>query len=100
MGAFNSVQAARVAKTRFYRENFPEFSQQLVAEIATAEKTAKKKGMKLAIRLNLTSDIAWESVKIDKEKTIMEIFPTVVFYDYTKSIKRALKYGEGKFPHN
>jgi hypothetical protein len=100
MGAFNSVQASRVAKTRWYKEDFESFARQLITEIATAEKTAKKKGMKLAIRLNLTSDIAWESVKIDKEKTIMEIFPTVVFYDYTKSIKRALKYGEGKFPHN
>ncbi len=72
---------------------------QLVKEIGNAIKLASKKNMKPCFRLNLTSDIAWESQKFNGVK-LMEIFPNVQFYDYTKSVKRVEKYLNGKLPKN
>ena len=70
---------------------------QLVKEISNAIKLASKKNMKPCFRLNLTSDIAWESQKFNGTK-IMDIFSDVQFYDYTKSVKRVEKYLNGNFP--
>jgi hypothetical protein len=39
-------------------------------------------------RLNGTSDIRWETVEVDGHANIMELFPTVQFYDYTKLVNR------------
>ena len=36
------------------------------------------------MRLNGTSDIQWEHIKLDNENNIFEEFPQVQFYDYTK----------------
>ena len=52
-GAFSTVQAARIAKTKLLKENFDLFAAQLIKEIKAAVKSAAKKGMRLAIRLNL-----------------------------------------------
>jgi hypothetical protein len=35
-------------------------------------------------RLNGTSDIRWETIPVGGYATIMEMFPTVQFYDYSK----------------
>ena len=72
---------------------------QLVKEITNAIKLAIKKSQTPCFRLNLTSDLAWESQKFNGVK-LMEIFPDVQFYDYTKSFKRMEKYLNGKFPKN
>lgn len=82
-GAFKSIQKARLAKTRFFIERREEFILQLKNEIFMAEKKARSMGLKLAIRLNGTSDIVWESVS-----DIIQSFPDVQFYDYTKIAKR------------
>lgn len=44
--------------------------------------------MKLAIRLNGTSDICYENIIVDDNKNIFELFPEVTFYDYTKDYTR------------
>jgi hypothetical protein len=53
---------------------------------------AKKKGMIPAARLNGTSDIPWEKISFKYEnkyyRNIMEAFPEVQFYDYTKILNR------------
>jgi hypothetical protein len=38
----------------------------------------------LAIRLNGTSDLPWEKIRATHARNLMEQFPSVQFYDYTK----------------
>lgn len=77
-GGFNSVQKARIAKTTFWRTSPDDFIKQLEIEIIALERKAKKQNMIPAVRLNGTSDIKWE------ETGIMQKFPHIQFYDYTK----------------
>jgi hypothetical protein len=99
MGAYPRVQQARIKKTRFFHENREAFLRQLYKEINAKVNTAAKKGELVSFRLNLTSDVAWETVKLDG-KTFMEHFPTVQFYDYTPNLKRVMNFLMGKFPSN
>jgi hypothetical protein len=99
-GAYSNVQKARIEKTKFLKENFSLFAAQLIKEINSAIKKAKKNGMRLAIRLNLTSDIPWELLDIQDGKTIFDIFPEVTWYDYTKGYKRMMDFLDGKMPAN
>lgn len=80
---------ARIARTHLYFGNRPLFLALLIAEIAAHEKAAKRKGMIAAVRLNATSDIKWESVRMNNiGNTLFSMFPNVVFYDYTKLANR------------
>ena len=57
----------------------------LAAEIGKLRKRAAAKGLKAAVRLNGTSDLPYERYKVPgTDKNIMELFPDVQFYDYTK----------------
>lgn len=99
MGVYSTVQAARIKKTKLFFEDRENFMNTLIKEIRSMIKKADKLGMKAAFRLNLTSDIAWESVK-HEGLTIMEMFPDVQFYDYTKIPKRMLMFTRGELPDN
>lgn len=88
MGVFSNVQDARIAKTKMFYENRQAFFDQLIKEIASAERKAIREGKQLTMRLNGTSDIQWELYRMHDKKTIFELFPNVQFYDYTKISKR------------
>ena len=98
MGIFDNVQKARIARTRLYinRDTRGEFMARLYREITNALARAKREKMRLAIRLNATSDIPWERVPFAVSgfnyQNIMAAFPRVQFYDYTKQPKRAIAY--------
>jgi hypothetical protein len=83
---------ARIARTRAYFEMRTLFLSILVQEIAALERKAHKAGMQAAIRLNATSDITWERVRFTADgveyANLMERFPNVEFYDYTKRANR------------
>lgn len=98
-GAMSNVQKARIAKTRFLFEDRPAFLSQLVAEITAAIKSAKRKNMIPCFRLNLTSDLPWEKIKVDG-KNVMELFPDVQFYDYTKIADRMGSFLAREMPSN
>jgi hypothetical protein len=84
-GAMNVVQAARLKKTQRFFQDRQQFLWDLVNEISALRRKAKAKGMKAAVRLNGTSDLPYERYKIrDTGKNIMQLFPDVQFYDYTK----------------
>jgi len=99
---FEEVQNGKKNKTEFYLADRKGFMAQLVKEIARAERLhnlvegEKKIGRKgkviryknFAIRLNGTSDIPFEKIKLDNGLNIFETFPNVTFYDYTKNPKR------------
>ena len=103
-GRMNSIQASRIAKTKLFFDKQMDFLLKLSKEISSSIKTATKKSMQSVFRLNLTSDIAWESVFFneDQPQTIFDKFPSTQFYDYTKSFKRMAQYlGKNKeFPNN
>lgn len=82
MGSFSNVQKARIAKTKMFFENRDEFLKQLRKELKAHSTKAKKSNMIPAVRLNGTSDIEWTRFGI------MEEFPEIQFYDYTKVYKR------------
>ncbi len=88
MGAFSNVQAARIAKTRWYFEDRDAFMAQLVAEVRAFIRKAIKLGLIPVVRLNGTSDIPWERVPVEGQANIMSLFPSVQFYDYTKRHNR------------
>jgi hypothetical protein len=88
MGVFSNVQQARINKTKYFFEQRTSFYAQLIKEIASAQRKADKLGKQLTVRLNGTSDLQWEVYKMQDGKTIFELFPTVLFYDYTKIEKR------------
>ena len=96
-GAMNVVQAARLKKTRRFFSNRNIFLFQLCDEIEELRERAAKKGMKASVRLNGTSDLPYEKYKINDGKNIMELFPDVQFYDYTKLDNRFTK---GRLPAN
>jgi hypothetical protein len=83
-GAFNSVKQGRKRKTDLFYADPVAFVDYLAHEIRLAIKRADKAGMALAIRLNGTSDIPFENYKGSNGLSLMDIFPTVQFYDYTK----------------
>ena len=92
----NSIQKARIARTRFFFENRGGFMFQLYKEIKAARKKAAKLGLTLVVRLNGTSDIRWEDVKMNNDfgstATIFDVFSDLFFYDYTKIPNRNIKY--------
>lgn len=89
MGKFSNVKKARMQKTEYFLTNRAEFMQQLAKEIKAG---IKKYGAdKMAIRLNGTSDIPFENIPVDNHANIMEMFPMVQFYDYTKIYSRLIK---------
>jgi hypothetical protein len=96
-GAFNSVQAARESKTRFYFENQQAFLLSIAADIWSLVNTAKNRGLTPLVRLNGTSDIPYENLEVMDNKNIFQLFPEVQFYDYTKHPSRKI---EGKTPGN
>jgi len=84
----------RLNRTLFYFKERAKFLHMITKEIRNHEKNCKKHGLKPVIRLNTTSDIMWENHKI------MELFPNVIFYDYSKHFKRMIKYLRGELPEN
>jgi len=90
-GCFNNVKQARMNRTRLYLDNRHEFFKQLIAEIKKLENKANRKGLIPVVRLNGTSDIPFELMKIGEFDNIMAIFPHIQFYDYTKNPHRFKK---------
>jgi len=86
----NTIQKARRRRTAWYFARRNEFLRRLDREIALHVQAAARKGFHPAIRLNGTSDLRWESVKLDG-KTLFERWPNVTFYDYTKHPDRDVK---------
>lgn len=94
-GCMSNVQTARVNKTiRFFKDR-KGFMEDMIKEIKSAIKSAKKNNLIPVFRLNLTSDLPWESIKHEGQ-TLLEMFPEVTFYDYSKGLERMQSFV--KFP--
>ncbi len=83
-GIRNTIQHARIRRTKLYFENRDQFMTALVCDIVKAIGKAKRAGYVPCFRLNGTSDIRWESVRDATGRNVFDLFPEVQFYDYTK----------------
>jgi hypothetical protein len=79
-GVYQSIQDSRINRTNFFFNHKQEFFNQLVKEIKSHVTKCNKDGFKPAIRLNGTSDLAWELIFPE----LFTMFPDVIWYDYTK----------------
>jgi hypothetical protein len=82
---FPTIISARINKTIRLFENRELFLACLRYDIFLAKRRARRKRLKLAIRVNGTSDLAWMSLQMASE------YPNVQFYDYTKLPKAHLR---------
>jgi hypothetical protein len=82
----NMIQQARIRKTQQYFNDREGFLAQLVKDIKLGIKQAEKLGLTPVFRLNGTSDLSVE------KWGIIEQFPTVQFYDYTKVLGRKVSH--------
>jgi hypothetical protein len=88
-GAMSNVMLSRLRKTLYFNQYRDFFMLQLQSELVRERAKAKRKGYKLIVRLNGTSDIRWENVAIGYAYTnIMQALPDIQFYDYTKLANR------------
>lgn len=90
----NPIQAARYRRTRLFFEDRHAFMLYLVDDIMAGIRQAERLGLTPVFRLNGTSDIRWERVAVPAgidhpaAACIMDLFPGVQFYDYTKIANR------------
>lgn len=86
-GGTNTIQQARIRKTRQFFADRAGFMQDLIADINRAIKQAQRLDLTPVFRLNGTSDLSWEKYRVNG-KNVFEHFPNVQFYDYTKVLGR------------
>ena len=96
-----SIPKARINKTKFFHSDPVGYGQQLYKELKAHQKSSARKGLTPTVRLNGTSDIAWEDFILEETgKNVFESFPDLQFYDYTKRTNRVADYVDGKLPKN
>lgn len=81
------INRSRIKKTQLFFENREYFVKWMMYEIELTKMKADKLGMSFSVRINNTSDINPISFYLDvngKKLNILELFPDVQFYDYTK----------------
>ena len=82
--AFDGAQEARRRRTLLFFQDRAQFWNRLTSDIDTLERRAHHSGLPVAVRLNGTSDIAWERLTMPDGRTIIDRYPTAQFWDYTK----------------
>jgi hypothetical protein len=87
-GNFNNVKSARLRRAKLFNDNRGEFFAQLIDDINKLKRQAKKQNLQAVIRLNGTSDIEFENIKVTGDYTIFNLFSDLQFYDYTKNPNR------------
>jgi len=103
----NAIQHARIARTRLFNDDRPEFFRRLYQEIRAFIRKAERMQLTPVIRLNGTSDILWEKTPVpvsDNKRgihcifeNIFAVFPDIQFYDYTKIWKRFYREMPGNY---
>ncbi len=92
----NTIQQARIRKTKMFYDNREQFMALLVKDIELAIKQSAKAGLIPVFRLNGTSDLSWEKYSVTRNgvvfTNIFAAFDNVQFYDYTKVLGRKVKH--------
>lgn len=85
------INASRIKKVRLFFEEKNYFMKWLIDDIKKSYNKAMEQGFYFSVRLNNTSDISPEDFYIidnGVKQNILEIFPHIQFYDYTKVFDR------------
>lgn len=104
--ALNSVRRSRQDKARLFMQDRGTFLAEMEAGILRAERKAAREGLKLCVRLNGATDIAWEGIRDvygEDGRPYVNVFaayPHIQFVDYTKNVRRALAHAAGQLPRN
>lgn len=91
-----TIAVCRIAKAVAWKEHTDWFKEMLTYELAAIARKADRDGFKVAVRLNLVSDVMWEHTWGD----LFEMFEEFQFYDYSKHFRRMLRFIQGDFPLN
>lgn len=81
-GAMNSVQQARIRKTKLFFEDNEKYINYLEKDLSLLDKYGKDNNMSVYVRLNGTSDLDFISLNI------FDKYNDLKFYDYTKIKER------------
>ena len=96
----NSVRLSRIAKAKRFMKERKAYMADVVRSIELGIKKASKLGMTLCVRMNGSTDIAWEGIACERDgiayKNLMLAFPDIQFVDYTKIASRL----DRKLPSN
>lgn len=90
------IAACRIAKAVAWKENPDWFKRRLVHELGVIARRADAQGHRVAVRLNLTSDVFWER----EFPQVFWLFHEAQFYDYSKHFHRVLRAVNDEFPPN
>ena len=88
-GRMTNVQQARIRRTHKFLRDRAGFMLQIEREIVEFILMADRDGFKPVVRLNGTSDVLWERIGFtgadgNVYRSMMDRFPDIQFYDYTK----------------
>lgn len=97
---YPSVIQSRIAKARRFMRDRAAYMRDMTSAINAAYRKAQRDGLKLCVRPNGSTDLAWEGLKGGDGLSLVAAFPSIQFTDYTKSFKRALAHAQGKMPAN
>lgn len=89
-GTYTQIKRGRLRKTYQFIYRREEFLECLHAEVGKLAASAARKELIPAVRLNGTSDIAWEIYPVNDSEHIFDAHPGMQFYDYTKAYPRLL----------
>jgi hypothetical protein len=93
---YPAVLKSRIAKAQLLMRNRQAFLKEMTTGVRRARTAAKHQKLKLCVRLNGATDIAWERLA----PAIFADNADLQFVDYTKSVKRALEHARGQLPAN
>jgi hypothetical protein len=97
---YPTVLKSRIAKAQWFMHDRKAFMTHAARHIRRAQAAAARAKQKLCVRMNGATDIAWESLHVQGELSLVAQFPDIQFVDYTKSVKRALAHARGQLPAN
>ena len=93
----NSVRESRIRKAQYFASDVQAFLDEVCQHIEALQRRAAKLGKALCIRMNGSTDIPFERIKIKSRgnRNVYDVFPDVQFVDYTKRFERL-----GRVPAN
>lgn len=98
-GRFSNVQSSRINKSKFWGFDRANFYIQLANELLAIHDKAMNKNIKIAIRLNGTSDI--DHLDLLKRYSGIDFldsfYSDLLFYDYTKNPNHIAKYKNTRY---
>lgn len=87
---FEVNKQSRLWKTKLFLEQQNVFFAHLIDNIDALQRKAEREDLIPTVRLNGTSDIAWENIPVLEYANIMEMYSKIQFIDYTKIPERML----------